>query len=59
MTQGTENPGGGEIRRPDPDAAAQDPKNVARQQQIAADHEALQEQRRRTEATTPPNVNKR
>ena len=59
MTQNSENPGAGEIRRPDPDAAAQDPKNVARQQQIAADHEALQEQKRRTEATTPPDVRTR
>ena len=59
MAQNTENPGGGETRRADPNAAEQDPKNVAQQQQIAADHDALQEQKRRTEATTPPDIRAR
>lgn len=49
----------GEVRRPDPNAAAQDPENARRQEQVARDHDALEEQRRRVEATTPPDVRDR
>ncbi len=44
----------GEVRRPDPNAAAQDPENARTQERIARDRDAMQEQARRVEATTPP-----
>lgn len=46
----------GSTRRPDPQAAAQDPENARRQEQMKADHDALQEQRRRVDATTPADI---
>ena len=44
----------GEVRRPDPDAARQDPENLELRRQVQDDRDALQEQRDRVEATTPP-----
>lgn len=49
----------GETRRPDPDAAAQDPENARRQAQVHADHDAIQEQARRVDASTPDDVRDR
>ena len=49
----------GEVRRPDPNAAAQDPDNAATQERIARDRDAMQEQARRVEATTPPEARDR
>lgn len=41
------------IRQPDPDAAAQDPRNAARQDQLRRDHDAIVAQQRRVEASIP------
>jgi hypothetical protein len=49
----------GEVTRPDPNRAAQDPDNAARQAQIARDHDEMEAQRRRVEATTPPEIRDR
>ena len=41
------------IRQPDPDAAAQDPRNAARQDQLRRDHDAIVAHQRRVEASIP------
>jgi hypothetical protein len=56
MTANSESSRSGEPRRADPNAAAQDPENAARQRQVAADHDALQSQAQRTAATTSADV---
>ena len=42
-------------RRPDPDNAATDPRAAAQQDQVKRDHDALEEQARRVEASVPSN----
>lgn len=49
-TQGTR----GTVRDPNPERAGQDSENLERQRQVERDRDALEEQRRRVEATTPP-----
>jgi len=44
------------IRQPDPDAAAQDPRNAARQEQIRRDHDAIVAQQQRVEASIPEEI---
>ena len=44
------------VRRPQPDAAAQDPHNAAVQAQVRADSEANREQASRVQATTPAEI---
>ena len=39
----------GEVRKPDPNDAATDPRDAARQEQIKRDHDALEDSRRRVE----------
>lgn len=46
-------------RRPDPDAASQDPENLELQRRVQRDRDALEEQRDRVEATTPPEARDR
>jgi hypothetical protein len=46
----------GEVRRVNPDNAATDPSAAAQQNQVKADHDALQEQARRVESSVPPDV---
>jgi hypothetical protein len=44
------------VRRPQPDAAAQDPHDAAVQQQIHADTEVNRQQAERLKATQPPEI---
>jgi hypothetical protein len=44
------------VRRPQPDAAAQDPHDAAVQQQIRADTEVNRQQAERLKATQPPEI---
>jgi hypothetical protein len=46
----------GEVRRPDPAAAAQDPENAATQEQIRRDHDEMQAQAARVRASVPPEI---
>ena len=46
----------GEGRRPDPSAAAQDPRNAATQDRIRRDHDALQAQAERVRASVPAEI---
>jgi hypothetical protein len=63
MTRSSDNEGGSggadDTRRPDANAARQDPRNAARQRQIAADSEAIQAPAARTAATTPADIRTR
>lgn len=55
MAQNDDNQGNrGTVREPDPESAAQDADNLERQRQVERDRDALEEQGRRVEATTPP-----
>lgn len=56
MTDDRSTPPDQPTRRPDPEAAAQDPENARRQAQLRADHDALQEQARRVESSTPADI---
>ena len=56
MAQNNEGGTRGDVRPPNPDAAAQDPENVARQRQVERDREALEDQSDRVEATAPDEV---
>lgn len=47
---------GGGTRPIDPENAATDPRAAAQQDQIRADHEALQEASRRVQSSVPPDV---
>ena len=49
----------GEVRQPNPDAAAQDPENAATQERIRRDHDAMQAQAERVRASVPPEVRDR
>ena len=49
----------GEVRAPQPDAASQDPRNAAIQEQVRRDSEANREQASRTQASVPPAVRDR
>ncbi|HYD54982.1 MAG TPA: hypothetical protein VEA99_20265 [Gemmatimonadaceae bacterium] len=48
-----------DIRRPQPEQAAQDGENAARQEQVHRDHDALVEQKRRVDASVPDEVKDR
>jgi hypothetical protein len=47
------------VRRPQPDAAAQDPHDAAMQRQIHADTEVNRQQAERLKATQPPDVDEK
>ena len=47
------------VRRPQPDAAAQDPHDAAVQRQIHADTEVNRQQAERLNATQPPEIDKK
>ena len=49
----------GTVRAPQPDAASQDPKNAAIQEQVRRDSDANREQANRTQASVPPEVRDR
>ena len=49
----------GELRQPDPDAAAQDPENAATQARIRRDHDAMQAHAERVRQSVPPEVRDR
>ena len=46
----------GEVRRPDPENAAVDPENAARQEQIRRDHDAMQRQAERVRNSVPAEI---
>jgi hypothetical protein len=47
------------VRRPQPNAAAQDPRDAAVQQQIHADTEVNRQQAERLKATQPPEIDEK
>ncbi|MFL5605109.1 MAG: hypothetical protein ACJ8AD_01565 [Gemmatimonadaceae bacterium] len=47
------------VRRPQPDAAAQDPHEAAVQKQIQADTEVNRQQGERLKATQPPDIDEK
>jgi hypothetical protein len=47
------------VRRPEPDAAAQDPHDAAVQRQIHADTEVNRQQAARLKATQPPEIDEK
>jgi hypothetical protein len=47
------------VRRPQPDAAAQDPNAAAAQRQIHADTEVNRQQAERLKATQPPEIDEK
>jgi hypothetical protein len=49
----------GEVRKPDPEAAAQDPRNAATQERLRRDHDAMQEHAERVRASVPPEIRDR
>lgn len=49
----------GTVRDPDPENAGQDAGNLERQRQVERDRDALAAQRRRVDATTPPETRDR
>lgn len=60
MAENDNTPGArGTVRDPDPRSAGQDAGNLERQRQVERDRDALEAQRRRVEATTPPEVRDR
>jgi hypothetical protein len=44
------------VRQPDPGAAAQDPRNAARQDQLRRDHDAIVAHQQRVEASVPEEI---
>ena len=49
----------GTVRRPQPEAAAQDPRNAQIQEQVHADSEANRQEAARVRATTPNEVSEK
>jgi hypothetical protein len=53
------NANSGSVRRPQPEAAAQDPHNAAVQDQVRADSEAIRREEERLRASTPNEISEK